>query len=215
MIPWLSLLLGASVGAGINAYLTLLAVGLYARFGEASPEIQEAIAPFGSIWVIVPAGAMFLVEFLADKIPALDNLWDAVHTLIRPLAAIFIALTLARDVDTALQILAALGGGTLALGAHGFKAGVRGLARLNPEPTTNALSSPVLSFLEDVSVAGLLLLVFLAPLVALVLIAAFVGVLLLLGPRLFRAAKAAFRAGSRRLRGGSGEGPAPRPSPSG
>ncbi len=199
MVSWLSLLLGTSLGAGANAYLTLLAVGMYARFGDAAPEAQEAVAPFGSYWVIVPAGVLFLVEFCADKVPALDNLWDALHTVVRPAAAVFIALTLARDVDVAYQALAGVGAGSLALGAHGLKAGIRGLARLNPEPASNALSSSALSLAEDLSVAGLLVLVFVLPGLALVLIGAIMVVMVVVGPRLARLAIFAFRAAGTRL----------------
>lgn len=199
MLAWLSMLLGTSLGAGTNAYLTLLAVGLYARYGQAAPEIQEAIAPFGSFWVIIPAGVLFLVEFFADKVPALDNLWDALHTIVRPVAAVFIALTLARDIETAYQIMAGLGAGSIALGAHGFKAGLRGLARLNPEPASNALSSSGLSLAEDLSVAGLLALVFAFPGVALVVIGALLVIMAVLGPRLARLALFAFRATGSRL----------------
>ena len=199
MVSWLSLLLGTSIGAGANAYLTLLAVGLYARFGEGTPEVQEAIAPFGSYWVLAPAGVLFLVEFFADKVPALDNLWDALHTIVRPVAAVFIALTLARDIEIAYQLMAAMGAGSIALGTHGFKAGLRGLARLNPEPASNALSSSGLSLAEDLSVAGLLALVFAFPGVALVLIGALLMVMVVVGPRLARLAIFAFRASATRL----------------
>lgn len=178
MVSYLALLLGSTLASGINLYLTLLAIGVYARLGSPPPDLASVVAPFGSMWVMVPAVVLFLAEFLADKVPFVDNFWDLIHTVIRPVGAVFIVLALARDLDTALQIGAALGGGTLALGAHGAKSGLRAAARLNPEPISNALSSTALSLIEDVGVGGLMLLVFLAPLVAVGVVAvAIVGML--------------------------------------
>ena len=113
--------------------------------------------------VLVVAGVLFAVEFVADKIPYLDSSWDAVSTAIRPTVGAIIALLLAGDVSTLEQaVYAVLGGGT-ALASHGVKAGLRLAINTSPEPVTNVGTS----LGEDLSVVGVVLLAVTYPWIAL------------------------------------------------
>ncbi|RMG17936.1 MAG: DUF4126 domain-containing protein [Deltaproteobacteria bacterium] len=199
MTAQLALWLASSAGAGVNLYLTLLCLGLYARLGSPAEPLAGWLAPFGSPWVLVPAGVLFLLELVADKVPALDHLWDALHTLVRPAGAVFIALALTEDVGTAGRLASALGAGAVAFGFHGAKAGARVTARMNPEPTTNALASPALSVVEDLSVGGLLLLAITHPIAALLVLGVLILLLLYFGPRLWSLALFSVSAGFARL----------------
>lgn len=184
MLNFLTVLVGSSLGAGFNLYLTLLAIGLYSRLGAPAAGLSEIIAPFGSWWVMVPAGVLFVCEFVADKVPAFDNIWDVAHTVVRPVGAVFIALTLAEDYGTAAQVFSAIGGGGLAFSSHAIKAGTRALARLNPEPTTNAASSTALSLAEDVVAFIVVVTSMVSPWIALGILAVVLFLMAWFGPRM-------------------------------
>ncbi len=126
--------------------------------------------------VLVAAGVMFLLEFVADKVPYLDSAWDAVHTVVRPTVGAAIGLLATGDA-TSLQgaVLAATGGAT-ALASHAVKAGLRLAVNTSPEPASNI----VVSLVEDFSVAGVIALLLAAPWVA----AGIAAALLLLGTTL-------------------------------
>ena len=130
---------------------------------------------FNHDWVIAAALVMYLVEFVADKVPWVDSMWDSVHTAIRPLGGALIAMTAIGDVSPALQGLTALLGGTLAAGTHFTKAGTRAVANTSPEPFTNW----ILSFSEDLFVVGLGWLALQHPVAALVVVAVLSGLILL------------------------------------
>lgn len=159
----LALALGVSALAGINLYLTVLMTGLVMRFQwlELPPELVS-LAVLGHPAVIGVAGILFLVEFVADKVPWVDSLWDAVHTVIRPLGAAWLSFGLAANGDPAFAVVAALLGGGVALTTHSGKAGVRLLANASPEPVSNS----VLSVTEDLVVLGGLYLIVQYPWVA-------------------------------------------------
>ena len=180
----LAAILGLSLASGVNLYLSVLLVGLAERFHWVSglpADLQVLASPA----VLACAGLLFLVEFFADKIPFVTVLWDGLHTFIRPAGGALLALAAAGQLDPTLQVLAALTGGTLALGAHGTKMGARILAHGVPEPATHSL----ISLAEDVGVTGLLALAYSHPGVALpILLAAILGIALLL-PTLARTLK--------------------------
>ena len=154
--------LGFSLAAGVNLYATVAILGLAARFGwvDLPPRFQV----FNSDVVIGAAIVMYLVEFLADKIPYFDSLWDGVHTLIRPIGGALIAVSTIGDASPAVQGLVALLGGTVAAGSHLSKTSTRALANASPEPITNWS----LSVGEDVFVVGLGYLALKYPVAALV-----------------------------------------------
>jgi hypothetical protein len=95
---------------------------------------------------------LYVAEFVADKVPAFDTFWDAIHTFVRIPAAAVLAFAMLGDVAEPWRSAAALLGGTVALSAHGLKAGTRLAANAIPEPVSNWL----LSFGEDLSVAAVL-----------------------------------------------------------
>jgi hypothetical protein len=154
--------LGFSLAAGLNLYATVAILGLAARFGwvDLPPQFQV----FNHDVVIGAAIVMYLVEFLADKIPYFDSLWDGIHTAIRPLGGALIAVSTMGDASPAMQGLVALLGGTVAAGSHLSKTSTRAVANASPEPFTNWS----LSLGEDALVVGLGYLALKYPIAALV-----------------------------------------------
>ena len=155
--------------SGVNAYATVLLLGLLGRFAglDAVPGGLERTD------VLVAAGVLYAMEFVADKVPYIDSTWDAVHTVIRPTVGAAIGLLVAGDA-TSLDgaVLAATGGGT-ALVSHLVKAGLRLAVNTSPEPASNI----VVSVGEDLSVAGVIALLLASPWVA----AGIAAVLLVVG----------------------------------
>jgi Domain of unknown function (DUF4126) len=141
--------MGFSFAAGINLYATIAILGLASRFDWVALPPQFRV--FDNDVVIAAALALYVVEFVADKIPWVDSIWDAMHTVIRPLGGAFIAVATLGDTSPAVQGLAALLGGTLAASTHFTKAGTRALANTSPEPFSNW----ILSGAEDIFVVGL------------------------------------------------------------
>ena len=117
---------------------------------------------FDNNWIIGGAIVLYLVEFVADKIPWVDSLWDAIHTVIRPAGGAFIAVTSIGHAEPWMQAVAAIAGATLATSTHVAKAGTRAAANTSPEPFTNW----ALSFAEDGFVLGLALLALTHPIAA-------------------------------------------------
>ncbi|MFN2447071.1 MAG: DUF4126 domain-containing protein [Vicinamibacterales bacterium] len=157
--------LGFSLAAGVNLYATVAILGLAARFGWVDlPSQYEA---FNNEWIIGASLLLYAVEFVADKIPWLDSLWDGVHTLVRPIGGALIAVATLGDASPSVEAAAALVGGTLAAGSHFTKAGTRVAANASPEPFSNW----ALSLVEDVFVVGLGLIALQYPLIALAVVA--------------------------------------------
>jgi len=154
--------LGFSLAAGLNLYATVAILGLAARYGwvDLPPQFQV----FNHDVVIGAAIVMYLVEFLADKIPYFDSLWDGIHTVIRPIGGALIAVSTMGDASPPVQGLVALLGGTVAAGSHLSKTSTRAVANASPEPFTNWS----LSLGEDVFVVGLGYLALKYPIAALV-----------------------------------------------
>lgn len=187
-----SLVVGSSWAAGVNLYAVTLLLGILGRTGAADlPEVLQRND------VLIAAAALFLVEFVVDKIPYVDNAWDAVHTVVRPAGAATLAAVLNGDVSTVGEIGSALGGGVLALLAHSAKATARAAVNASPEPVSNT----AVSLGEDGLVAVLVYLAVANPVLALVT----VGALLVGGTwltfRVWRAARAALRRRRARRRG--------------
>lgn len=174
--------------SGVNAYLCVLVLGLFGRFAgvEAVPEALTRTD------VLVVAGVLYLLEFVTDKIPYVDSLWDGVSTAIRPAVGAVIGLLVAGDAGTLEQAVLAVSGGGAALVSHLVKGGLRLVVNTSPEPATNT----VVSLGEDLAVAGVATLVVVAPLVA----AGVAAVLLVLGAVLLAVLWTRVRRGWRRLR---------------
>jgi hypothetical protein len=135
--------LGTSFASGLNVYLTVAAAGLFQRFGLV--QLPDALQVLANPIVIGIACVMFVIEFVADKIPYVDSAWDAVHTFIRPPAAAVIAYSAFGHVPEEWKIGASLLAGGVALTSHGAKATSRAAANTSPEPVSNW----TLSLLED------------------------------------------------------------------
>ena len=175
--------------SGVNAYLAVLVLGLTERFGG-SGQIPDAL---GRTDVLVAAGLMFAVEFVADKIPYVDSTWDAISTVVRPAIGTALALLVSGDAASLEQAgYAVLGGGT-ALASHSVKAGGRLAINTSPEPFTNVVAS----LGEDVAVLGVVLLAIHHPWLALVICV----LLLVVGVALLALAVKVVRRGWRRWRG--------------
>lgn len=142
--------------SGLNLYGTVLLLGLAGRFGWADtpPELQHT-------WVLVAAGVLYLVEFVVDKVPWADSLWDSVHTVIRPIGGGIIGAMFAAEAGDP-EVVAALLSGGFSLTAHGAKASTRAMANTSPEPVSNIS----LSLAEDGVVAGMVALALAYPVVA-------------------------------------------------
>lgn len=183
-------LIGSTLGigflSGIRLYFTVLALGLSIRFGVFHPSAAMSdLAVLGDPRVLVAAGVACLFEFFADKVPWVDTLWDAIHTVIRPLGAALLAATALGDMDPALKIVLCIVAGGVAFTGHSTKAAARLAANHSPEPFSNL----GLSLAEDVSVAGGLWLVTAHPLAALGLLGVFLGIFLWIAPKVFRLLK--------------------------
>jgi len=138
--------IGLGLGAGINAYATLLVFGLLARW-QPSMFNDDMAKFFASTPVLIVIGVLYLIEFVADKIPTIDHIWDVVHTIIRPAAGAFVAYAaVSNQIPRGAVIIATILAGSAALGAHATKATLRGLSTA----TTGGLGNPVLSLIEDV-----------------------------------------------------------------
>ena len=137
---------GLGLGAGINAYATMLVFGIVARWQPAI--FHDDLARFfATTPVLIVVGVLYLIEFVADKVPAVDHVWDIIHTLIRPVAGALVAWAAVSDrIPHGAVILAAVIAGGAALSSHATKATVRAASTL----TTAGLGNPVLSVIEDV-----------------------------------------------------------------
>ncbi len=163
LIATLGRLLGFSLAAGVNLYATVAVLGLASRYGWV--QLPDQFRAFDNPWLIGLAAALYLVEFVADKIPWVDSIWDSIHTLIRPAGAAFIAVAALGQASPFAEGLVALLGASVAAGSHMTKAGTRVAINTSPEPVTNWAAS----LLEDVFVVGLSLLTLRYPVVAFVI----------------------------------------------
>jgi uncharacterized protein DUF4126 len=141
--------MGFSFAAGINLYATVAILGLASRYGWVALPPQYQV--FDNNWIIGGALALYVIEFVADKIPWVDSAWDAVHTVIRPIGGALIAVATLGDKPLGTEALVALLGGGLAASTHIGKSGTRVLANTSPEPFSNWF----LSIGEDLFVVGL------------------------------------------------------------
>lgn len=172
--------------AGLNVYATVAVLGLSARYGLIA--LPGQFRAFDHPVVIGVALAMYLAEFVADKIPWIDSVWDAVHTVIRPLGGALVAVTALGEASPAASALAALLGGSIAMTSHLTKAGTRAAANTSPEPFSNW----ILSVAEDVFAVGLTWGAVRHPGVALAVVLVLLAVILVFSSLLIRAARRRF-----------------------
>jgi hypothetical protein len=164
LLDQLGVALGLAALAGVNLYLTVLVVGLVLRFGWVELGGGYAqLAVLGNSWVLGIAAGMFLIEFFADKVPMVDSAWDSLHTLIRPVGGVLLALAALGEMEPVVLVIVVLVAGTASLSTHGTKAGLRAVVNLSPEPVSNSVASVT----EDGLVLGGLALIGLFPTIAL------------------------------------------------
>lgn len=153
--------LGFSLAAGVNLYATVAILGLASRYGWVA--LPEQFQIFDNPWIIGAAGVLYAIEFVADKIPWVDSIWDSVHTFIRPVGGAVIAVAALGDQSPAIEAAIALLGGVVAASSHVTKASTRVAVNASPEPFSNW----ILSFLGDGFVIGITLIALNYPLIAL------------------------------------------------
>ncbi len=172
---------GLAWASGIRLYAVLFITGALHALGWIS--LPPALQVLADPRVLAVAGSLVMVEFLADKIPLIDSIWDAVHTFIRVPAGALLAAGVFESTDGSLALIAALLGGTLAGSSHLTKAGSRILINTSPEPISNWTAS----LTEDALVPATLLVTFMYPLLLIGLLGVFCVILLWLAPKLLRA----------------------------
>ena len=171
---------GLAWASGIRLYAAVFIVGALGRLGYV--HLPDHLELLEHNWVLGASGFMLLIEFVADKVPAIDSAWDAIHTFIRIPIGAMLAWGAMGDSAPDVQMAAAILGGAIAGGTHLAKMGTRAAINTSPEPFSNW----TLSFSEDgILVAGLWL-VFRHPLAFLILLAVFLAFTIWLIPKLFR-----------------------------
>lgn len=205
MLNWLQIplpelfavLAAVSFAAGLNVYATVAALGLLARFGHVPLPTELQLL---ETWPVIGASVvLFVVEFFADKIPAFDLLWSALHIFIRVPVAGLIAYGATRQLTPPQQLLAAFLGALIALAAHGGKTALRAAVTPSPEPFSNIS----LSLIEDVLAVGLTWLATRHPYAAASIAAGLIIVVILLGRLVLHALRALFYGAEKELAGGS------------
>ena len=170
--------------SGLRLYLVVFAVGMAGYFDYV--DLPKGLEVLQHPWVMGAAGFMLAMEFLADKVPAIDSAWDAIHTFIRIPAGALLAAGATGDSLTALTVAAGLLGGTITAGTHFTKAGGRAVINTSPEPVSNWGAS----FTEDALVVAGIWLAFNHPLVFLLLLLLFLLMLVWLIPKVWRGIRA-------------------------
>ena len=132
--------LGIAYAGGINLYATVAILGLAQRFDWIGP-LPSPLHALSNPLIIGLAGILAIVEFLATLIPGVASVWESIHTFIRPPAAALLAAATAWGGNESIVLAAALLGGTLALGTHGTKLGLRYAIDTSPEPITNGAAN--------------------------------------------------------------------------
>jgi hypothetical protein len=194
-IEALSLALGTAWTSGINLYATVAALGIASRMELIHlPQNLEVLAHPA---VIAIACIMYVIEFFADKVPYFDSAWDLLHTFIRVPAGAVLAARSLGDMNPALELTAMLAGGAIALAAHGTKATTRLAINASPEPFSNWAAS----ITEDLTVLGSIWMIFNHPIVMMILILIFLGLVAWLVPKIFRLAKRGLEALRNKMRG--------------
>jgi len=180
----IGIIAGSGWASGVNLYLVTLLLGIAGRLGWS--DIPEVLTRTD---VMIVAGVLFGIEFVVDKIPYLDSVWDAIHTVVRPLGAAALGAVVAGDSGSIGAALGAGVAGVLALDAHAAKATTRVVANTSPEPVSNI----ALSLLEDVGVTLLVALAVTFPLITVIVVAILVVAATTLTIMLWKVARRAWR----------------------
>jgi hypothetical protein len=189
----IALLVAISFAAGLNVYATVATLGLltHAHVLALPPQLHL----LSNWWIIAAAGTLFAIEFFADKVPAFDLIWNALHTFVRVPVAALLAWQATTALSPGQQLAATLAGGLIAFIAHGSKTAVRSLVTPSPEPISNMS----LSLGEDVLAVGLTWVASVHPYIAAAVAAVFVLIALLLIRWIWRALNGLFHSAQERL----------------
>ncbi|WP_420599268.1 DUF4126 domain-containing protein [Neptuniibacter sp.] len=187
IVSLVALTMGVGWASGINLYATVLMLGVLQNMGHIT--LPEELQIVGDPLILMAAGFMYFVEFFADKIPGVDTGWDGLHTFIRIPAGAALAASAVGDISPAVEVAAALVGGSLAAGSHAAKAGGRVLINTSPEPVTNWTAS----ISEDLVVLGGLWAALNHPIWFLAALVIFIILLIWLLPKIWRGVKKVFR----------------------
>ncbi len=185
-ISIIALTMGVAWASGINLYATIFMLGYLGSTGniDLPPDLMVVTDPL----VMTSAGLMYCVEFFADKTPGVDTAWDALHTFIRiPLGAV-LAMGAVGDMTPAVELAAFIVGGSLAGATHATKAGSRIVINSSPEPVTNWTAS----IGEDLLVVAGLWTALNHPVLFLVALVIFIGLMIWLLPKIWRGIKRIF-----------------------
>ena len=178
-----ALVVAACFAAGLNVYATLATLGLLARFEWV--QLPSGLDVLSHTWILVACVILFAAEFVADKIPGLDVVWSALHTVVRVPVAALIAYRATMHLSPEMQVLAVVAGALIALASHGSKTAVRAAVTPSPEPISNI----ALSTGEDVLAIGVTWLATQHPILAAVIAAAFTLIAILMMRWLVRVAR--------------------------
>ncbi len=188
-----AMLVATSFAAGLNVYATVATLGLLARF-DLLP-LPDSLHLLESWWIIAASIALFVIEFFADKVPAFDLIWNALHTFVRVPVAALLAYAATSHLPPGKQLLATALGGLIALAAHGGKTAVRAAMTPSPEPISNI----GLSFGEDALAIFLTWFATQHPYSAAALVIALLVIIVILMRWVLRALRALFRGAEREL----------------
>jgi len=192
IISSIGVLLGSSWASGVNLYLTMAGLGIAHR--------MEWMKLPGNLEVLshplIMGGAifLFLIEFVADKVPYVDSIWDSVHTFIRPIASAVLGYTAMADAGQVMQVLIAFLTGSIALDSHLTKATTRLAINASPEPVSNSIASVT----EDATVIGALYLIINHPIVIAILVTLFIVFSIWFLKKMFKFMKKVFSFSGRR-----------------
>lgn len=179
--------MGSAWLSGINLYATVLTLGLLQRWNLA--HLPGDLELLSHTWILAIAAALFLIQFIADKIPAVDSVWDMVHTFIRVPAGAILAAAAFAHFNPEVRLVALLIGGGIALSSHSAKTATRLAANTSPEPVSNVL----LSLAGDGIAVGGSLLAVSHPVVLISVVAVGVLVSILLCHWIYRSLRRLFR----------------------
>ena len=183
----LGVAMGSAWLSGINLYATVVTLGLLQRFHVV--HLPGGLDVLQNWWLLGLAGGLYVIEFAADKIPAVDSAWDAIHTFIRIPAGAVMAASAFAHFDPSVRLVALLAGGGVALSSHGTKAATRLAANTSPEPFSNI----ALSLVEDVLAVGASALMAFHPVVILAVVAVFLVFAVWFARIIWRAVRRLFR----------------------
>ena len=190
-----ALLVAISFAAGLNVYATLATLGLLSRAGLLL--LPTTLHLLSNWWIIAASGTMFVIEFFADKVPAFDLIWNALHTFVRVPLAGLLAYAATSQLSPGKQLLATALGGAIALAAHGGKTAMRAAVTPSPEPFSNI----TLSLGEDALAISLIWLATRHPYWSAAIAGVFLVTIVVLVRWVIRALRALFRGAERELVG--------------